>query len=377
MRITVLGAGAMGAAAARLLGRREGLDLLVLDADPERAQRTVDDLGTGEARGAAEAGALADAIRETDAVAACIPYRFNLQAMEAALAAGRPYVDLGGLYHMTLSQLELDERFREAGIPAVIGVGCCPGLSNVLARLGADRLDAAERIDIVDGAIDEGAGFGVPYSADTILDEFTMPAKVFLGGELREVPPGSGAIRFRFVEPLGEMEAVYTLHSELATLPYTIPGVRDVQWRLALPPGVGEGFKVLVDLGLAQEEPVETSSGSVVPRELLRTLLDRLPPPEGPPKDVEILWVRVQGSRGGRPATFTAKADFRPQPDGVSAGAFGTALPLTVAARWLAEGRVAPGVHPPENALDPEPFVEELSAEGVSLRLSLEESLPG
>ena len=100
------------------------------------------------------------------AVAACLPYRLNLEVMEAALAAGCQYADLGGLYHVTIKQWELDPRFREAGLSAVMGIGSAPGITNVLARLGADRLDegSVRSIDLVNGAIDlsEGGGeFGV------------------------------------------------------------------------------------------------------------------------------------------------------------------------------------------------------------------------
>ncbi|HWC31807.1 MAG TPA: saccharopine dehydrogenase C-terminal domain-containing protein [Actinomycetota bacterium] len=378
MRIAVLGAGAMGSAAARLLARRTDTEILVLDADEERARGVTADVGLGEARSVdLRDTSASNALMGADAVAVCVPYRLNLEAMELAVAARVPYADLGGLYHMTLRQLELDARFREAGVPAVLGVGCCPGISNVFARLGAERLDDVRSVDLLDGSIERDAGFGVPYSADTILDEFVAAAMVFEGGELKEVPAGSGAVRFRFPDPLGEMEAVYTLHSELATLPRTIRGVRDVRWRLALPPKVADGFRLLVDLGLASEDPIDTTAGPVVPRELLHRLLARVPQPDGPPRDVEVLVAIVRGVKEGRPATFSAWATFRPTPEGISAGAFGTAIPIVVAARWLAEGRIPPGVHPPESVLDPDAFLEDLAREGVELRLELEERLTG
>lgn len=369
MRIAVLGAGAMGSAAALLLGRRADAELLVLDADRERAERVAEAVPRADAGGVED---LVSVLRGVDAVASCVPYRLNLDVMEAALSAGRPYADLGGLYHMTLRQLELDQRFRGGGVSAVVGIGACPGLSNLLAAMAADRLDSVESVDIVDGARDENEEFGVPYSADTILDEFSAPAVVFEDGRLREVPAGSGGIRWPFPEPIGEMEAVYTLHSELATLPRTIAGVRDVRWRLALPPAIAEGFRLLVELGLASEEPVETSAGPVSPREVLRAVLARVPPPEGPPRDAEILLVRARGEKDGAPATFIGQARFEPQREGISAGAFGTALPIAVAARWLAEGRIRAGVHPPETALEAEPFVAELVEEGVRLDISVD-----
>lgn len=377
VRIAFLGAGAMGSAAARLAARRTDVEPLVLDFNRSRAERVVEEIGRGEPRQVdVEGGGLDTALKDADALAACLPYRLNLQVMEAALAARCPYADLGGLYHMTLRQLELDGRFREAGVPAVLGIGMAPGITNILARLGADRLDEVDAVDLYNGSIERGGGFGVPYSAETILDEFTMPAMVYEDGRLEEVPAASGGVRFEFPQPIGEMEAVYTLHSEIATLPSTIQGVRSVRWRLALPPDVEGGFRLLADLGLSSGEPVETSSGPVVPRELLVGVLNRVADADGSPRDVEATVAHVTGNRGGRRATFVGTVIVEPPPEGITAGAFGTALPIAIAAPWLAEGKVEPGVHPPESAFSAEEFMEAYATEGPRVRISLEEELP-
>jgi saccharopine dehydrogenase-like NADP-dependent oxidoreductase len=373
-RIAVLGAGAMGSAAAVLLARHGDADLLVLDVDGGRAARVAERAGA-EGRGFdANAGELATVLKDVSAVAACLPYRLNLEVMEAALAAGTHYADLGGLYHVTLKQWELHERFRDAGLSAVMGIGSAPGITNVLARLGADRLDegSVRSVDMVDGSVDLGEeGFAVPYSAETIIDEFTLPAIVFEDGEAREVPAGSGVVDWEFPEPVGTQPAMYTLHSEPATLPRTIPGVRDVRWRLALPRPIHDGFAFLVEAGLASRDPVMTSTGPVVPREVLVAALERLGGEsggEGEPNDEETIDVRVAGTRGGAPATYRSLARIRPAPEGLSAGAFGTAIPIAITARWQAEGRVPPGVHPPEAAFDPEAFVADLELEGIEVR---------
>jgi saccharopine dehydrogenase-like NADP-dependent oxidoreductase len=362
----------MGSAAAVLLARHDDADLLVLDVDGGRAARVAERAGA-EGRGFdANAGELAAVLKDVSAVAACLPYRLNLEVMEAALAAGTHYADLGGLYHVTLKQWELHDRFRDAGLSAVMGIGSAPGITNVLARLGADRLDegSARSIDMVDGSVDRsgsGAGFGVPYSVETILDEFTLPAIVFEDGEVREVPAGSGVVDWEFPEPIGSQPAMYTLHSEPATLPRTIPGVRDVRWRLALPRAIHDGFAFLVETGLASRDPVMTSTGPVAPREVLVGALERLAGEDGEPEDEEAIDVRVTGTSGGTPAISQSLARLRPSPEGLSAGAFGTAIPIAITARWLVEGRVPPGVHPPETAFDPEAFVADLEREGVEV----------
>ena len=73
----------------------------------------------------AHAGGLASVLEGVAAVAACLPYRLNLEVMEAALAAGA-IRGPRGLYHVTIKQWELDPGFREAGLSAVMGIGSAP-----------------------------------------------------------------------------------------------------------------------------------------------------------------------------------------------------------------------------------------------------------
>src|SRR5262245_62046336 len=363
----------MGSAAAVLLARHSEVDLLVVDVAATRAARVAERAGA-QARVLDADESVASVLKDVSAVAACLPYRLNLEVMEAALAAGTHYADLGGLYHVTLKQWELHEWFRDAGRSAVMGIGSAPGITNVLARLGADALESVKSIDMVNGAVDlsEGGGaFGVPYSAETILDEFTLPAVVFEDGETREVAAGSGGVDWAFPEPIGTQPAMYTLHSEPATLPRTIPGVRDVRWRLALPRAVHEGFAFLVETGLASRDPVMTSTGPVVPRDVLAAVLNRLAAPGGEPTDREVIDVRVAGMNQGREAVFRGLARFSPSPEGLSAGAFGTAIPIATSVRWQTEGRVPPGVHPPETAFDARAFVQDLVREGVEFEAGL------
>ena len=139
---------------------------------------------------------------------------------------------------------------------------------------------------------------------------------VFEGGELRQVPAGSGVVDWEFPEPVGVQPAMYTLHSEPATLPLTIPGVRDVRWRLALPRAVHDGFSLLVGTGLASHEPLEVSGGRVVPREVLAAVLSRIPADGGVPRDVEYLDVRATGTKDGRHGRRARAGPVRPVPGG-------------------------------------------------------------
>ena len=375
-KVAVLGAGAMGSVASRLLARhKDEIELIVIDVNPEHSERVVAELGWGEARSFdAKSDALSGLLREVSAVATCLPYRLNIPVMDEAAEARTHYADLGGLFHTTRKQLEYDARFKQAGATAVLGIGSAPGITTILGKYGADQLDTVDSIDLVDGAIEEGGGgFGVPYSVDTVFDEFTLPAMIFEDGEFKEVPAASGVVEWDFPPPLGRLPAMYTLHSEAATLPTSVPGVRNVKWRLALPHDIHEGFAFLAEVGLMSEDGVDVPGGRATPRDVTAAVLERLPVHAGPPRDIEYIDVRVAGTKDGKPARWRGLAKFTPPPEeGIAGGAFGTALPIAIATRWMAYGRVDPGVHPAELAFDNSEFIAELESEGVEFTFSLE-----
>jgi saccharopine dehydrogenase-like NADP-dependent oxidoreductase len=48
-----------------------------------------------------------------------------------------------------------------------------------------------------------------------------------------------------------------------------------------------------------------------------------------------------------------------------------TGVAPAIATVWLAEGRVDPGVYPPETALDPVPFFKELEQRGIITQVTV------
>jgi saccharopine dehydrogenase-like NADP-dependent oxidoreductase len=86
-----------------------------------------------------------------------------------------------------------------------------------------------------------------PYSVRTLLDELRMPPVVHRDGELVEVEPLSDAGEHDFPPPIGHARAIYTLHSELATLPAAFPTLREASFRLSLPERLVEGLLSLPD----------------------------------------------------------------------------------------------------------------------------------
>ncbi|HWT46917.1 MAG TPA: saccharopine dehydrogenase NADP-binding domain-containing protein, partial [Vicinamibacterales bacterium] len=207
-------------------------------------------------------------------------HSLNMRVMDAAIAVGSHYCDLGGLFHVTREQLQRHREFRAAGLLAVCGIGSAPGIVNVMARAGADRLDRVDEIHIAVGTIDRArrtaaSPLQTSYTIETVLDEASLPAAIFTGGRLQFVEPLSHGQRVRFPPPVGVQYPACTIHSELATLPASFrpKGVQEVSFRIAFPGGLTDRLRLLTALGLTSTDEIDVRGRRVVPRDVLRALL--------------------------------------------------------------------------------------------------------
>jgi saccharopine dehydrogenase-like NADP-dependent oxidoreductase len=364
----------MGRVAVADLARSAGVEeVRLVDLDRERADHLAD--AVGEPVVAVAADDLASALDGVDGVVNAAGHRLNVPVMRICLEAGAHYTDLGGLFHWALEQYELDEAFGERGLAAAISLGSAPGLTNMLAAACCERLDEVEAIEIVDAFVPGRTpapydAYVPPYAADTLIDEFTQPAAVFVDGELRMVPADSGVKVYEF--PEGAAECVYTIHSEPATLPrsYAAKGIRRVEWRLGLPALDVQRLRSFAAAGLTSTEPIRVGEAEVIPRDVLVAVLMRQSRTVEPPADPEAVeWFRVfvTGRRGGVDAELVAEMKVAERSEWeAGAGATVTGVPPSVGIQLLCRGEgLRDGVGGPEAMLPVEPFFAELAGRGL------------
>ncbi len=371
----------MGRVIVRDLARSPGVSrITVADLDVEGAQdvAAVIDGGADVQAVRADVGAktFVEVLRGADVCVASVAYRLNPLIAEACLEAGCGYVDLGGLFHVARRVLGYSDRFRDAGVTGVTCMGGSPGITNLLAVLGARELDAVHAVHVRLGSFDpsvDGLPLPIPYSLDTILDEFSLPAMAYRDGEFIEVEPLGEPDDVDFPAPIGRRTAVTTLHSEVATFPESkqLKGVRDVTFKIAFEPGLVERFKLLAAIGLASTEPVDVGDQVLRPRDVLSALGRKLPQAAGT-DDVECLRVVVQGERDGEPSSVVAESVIQPdQEAGLGAGARDTGIPPSIVALMIAKGEIAePGMFAPEDIIDPDLFFDQLQERGITYRIS-------
>lgn len=370
MNVAILGAaGTIGPAIVRDLAESpEVSSLVLLDIDGKRVRAVAKEHGHGLALGAAiDAGdrqALTLALEGCGVLVNASSYRLNLHAMDACLGAGCSYIDLGGLYRMTERQLELGPAFEERGLLALLGAGAGPGKTNVMAARAAAGLDTVEEVRCSSAGLDldPPPGLSTPYALRTLLDEITQAPVVVRGGVPEEVEPLTDGGRIPFPEPIAERDSVYTLHSEVLTLPASL-GARECDFRLSLGPGILDALRELAAL---PEDEVAA-----------------LRPAPASPKTHSAQHVLVRGTRGGESVAVTVTAHTGPHEAwGLGGGIVSTASVAAAAVRLLARGELKgaampgfppTGALPPEQVLDFDALAAELEPRGCTFTVREEQ----
>jgi saccharopine dehydrogenase-like NADP-dependent oxidoreductase len=297
VKLLVIGAGGVGSAFAAIAQRRSFFDQIVLaDLDAARAQAVVDRLDDDRygavALDASSTEAIVGCVRATgaDAILNATDPRFNPQTFAAAFEARCLYLDMA----MTLSEPDPEapyerpgvklgdaqfaehERWRDAGLLALVGMGVEPGLSDVFARYAADHLfSSISEIGVRDGAdlVIEGYAFAPTFSIWTTIEECLNPPLVWERGRgFYTTEPFSEPEVFDFPEGIGPIECVNVEHEEVVLVPREI----DCE-RVTFKYGLGEDFidvlRTLALLGLDSKQPVRVGDLTVAPRDVVAAVL--------------------------------------------------------------------------------------------------------
>ena len=281
------GAGLIGRIIAMDLVESKGVDEIVIaDYFEEKAKEVAASFNDSRVSGcfidAKDIDAMASLMERYDAVINSTLPGLNLSIMKACLKAHCHYNDLGGLFHATLQQLELFNDFKEAGLSAVLCIGSAPGVTNIMARYAYDRLDSVDTVRLFVASVDLNEREGLelfipPYSIRTVMDEYYLESVQFIDGEFKTFPPLGGEMEMVFPDPIGKALCHHTLHSEPALLSKSFKdkGVKEVTWRLSLPPKFESKSIFLASIGFADEEAIQVKGQSVYPKDVLEAILER------------------------------------------------------------------------------------------------------
>ncbi len=396
MKVIVLGAGAIGSVAGTLLAKRQDVERLVIaDRSLEAARTLAEKLNRGLVEAlrvdANKADSMLDAFKGFDLVINLVLPRFNLKIMDACLKAGVHYMDAATDLALAKEkpgefvkappealQLEYDDAFRKAGLTALLGMGQDPGISNIMARIGADRLDEVQEIIVRDGdnGTVEGYEFASLWSADTLIEEVLMPALAYRDGKFVRLGSLQGEEVFDFPPPVGPLTVYNVDHEETNTLPLFIDkGLQSMDFKIAIPEELGHALKIFQRFGLHRGAPIEVevkSTGEkvkVAPRDMLAALMPDPKTLADKAKGTASLVVVVRGLKAEAKAGWMLWMALDHQECyrkyGFNATAYPVGAPMVMAAHMLETGEIdRRGAFPPE-ALDSAPFLKHLPEFGI------------
>ncbi|WP_138380695.1 saccharopine dehydrogenase family protein [Luteithermobacter gelatinilyticus] len=395
MKIIILGgAGLMGTGIVRDLVSEKCIidftELCIADISAEKISAFIDEMGDPRL------SALTLDIRASDDLAGILEgYDLcinsvptfvgkQMQIFEACLAAGVPYIDLGGMGIYTLEQKSYHEKFKAAGVCAVIGVGADPGMSNVLCRAVADQLETIDRLNLYWAAEFVGPENPIlipPYSLSTVLAEYAQESTQFLNGAHVSCPPRTGVEVIELPDPWGQAEFMYSPHSEQLTVPLAEgireKGIREFTWKLHLPRREHEAWIGLVKAGFGDfDEDVEVNGVKFRKLDLLNAVITQnieknqtdIPQQESH----EIHFVIGRGQKNGRPCTVRGEVIVRPHADYEAYVDAATSMNASISAQLLLKSP-RPGVWAPEEFFDVNAYFAEVQKRHFDYRLDIQE----
>ncbi len=304
-----------------------------------------------------------------------LPYQ-DLTIMEACLAAGVHYLDTANYEPKEEAKFEYShqwayhDRFKRAGLTAILGCGFDPGVTSIFTAYAAKHIfDEMHYLDIVDAnAGDHGKAFATNFNPEINIREITQNGKYWENGEWIEIPPFS--IRKDLNYPDVGPKASYVLyHEELESLVKHFPTIKRARFWMTFGDEYLTHLRVIQNIGMAGIEPVMHKGVEIIPLEFLKTVL---PDPGGLGENYvgqTSIGCRIRGVKDGKPQTYYiwnnchhAHAYKETRAQGVS---YTTGVPAMTGAMMLLTGEwKGAGVFNVEQ-FNPDPFLEKLAEHGL------------
>jgi len=223
--------------------------------------------------------ALLNELRPALVVNLALPYQ-DLNIMEACLAAGVNYMDTANYEPIDEAKFEYkwqwayQERFKEAGLTALLGSGFDPGVTSVFATwLKKHKLDTIRTLDILDcNGGDHGQPFATNFNPEINIREVTAPARRWEKGEWVETPALTIKQNFDF-EGVGPKNMYLMYHEELESLAHHLPEIERIRFWMTFGDAYITHLTVLQNVGMTRIDPVMYEGKEIVPLQFLKAVL--------------------------------------------------------------------------------------------------------
>jgi len=309
-----------------------------------------------------------------------LPYQ-DLHIMDACLECKVDYIDTANYEPEDTAkfeykwQWEYRDRFKEAGITALLGSGFDPGVTSVFSAYALKHyFDEINYIDILDcNAGDHGYPFATNFNPEINIREVSANGSYWEDGRWVETEPMEIKRVYNFPE-IGEKDMYLLHHEELESLALNIPGIKRIRFFMTFGQSYLMHLKCLENVGMTSIEPIMYEGREIIPLQFLKAVLP----------DPSSLGPRTKG-KTNIGCIFTGKKDGVEKTVyiynvcdheecykevGSQAVAYTTGVPAMIGAMMLVTGTwQGPGVFNIEE-FDPDPFMEALNKWGLPWQIS-------
>ncbi|MCJ2186053.1 saccharopine dehydrogenase family protein [Novosphingobium beihaiensis] len=318
-----------------------------------------------------------------------LPYQ-DLAIMDACLATGTHYMDTANYEPKDVAKFEYhwqwayQERFKQAGLMALLGSGFDPGVTSVFAMwLKKHKLKTIRKLDILDcNGGDHGQHFATNFNPEINIREVTAPARHWENGQFVETPAMSKKVSFDF-EGVGPKNMYMMYHEELESLAKFLPELERGRFWMTFGDAYIQHLTVLQNVGMTRIDPVTYNGVEIIPLQFLKAVLPEPSSLGATTKGKTNIGDIATGEAldGSGEKTFYIKniCDHEAcyEETGNQAVSYTTGVPAMIGAAMVLTGTWSgEGVFNMEQ-MDPDPFMDMLNTQGLPWTVEeLSEPLP-
>lgn len=304
-----------------------------------------------------------------------LPYQ-DLTIMEACLAAGVHYLDTANYEPKDEAKFEYSwqwayqDRFKEAGLLAVLGCGFDPGVTSIFTAHAAEHhFDEIHYLDIVDcNGGDHGKAFATNFNPEINIREITQKGRYYEQGQWIETEPHEISKLLTYPN-IGARKSYVIYHEELESLVKNYPSIKRARFWMTFGDEYLTHLRVIQNIGMASIEPISYKGMEIVPLKFLKAVLPD-PSELGTNYTGETsIGCRIKGVKNGVEKTYyiwnNCSHQAAYEETGTQGVSYTTGVPAMLGAKMVLTGKWGEtGVKNVEE-FDSDPFLAELGECGL------------
>jgi len=312
------------------------------------------------------------------AVIVLLPQQFRLAMAKLAIENNIHFIETS--YTMP-EYSELDKLAKEKNITLLPECGLDPGIDLILTGRAVREFDEVHELYTYGTGVPEPEAalnplkYKISWTFAGVLSAYQRPSRFMKNGQVIDITPSemfdAANLHTVNMEGLGPMEAYYNgdavKYLDILQIKDTVTdtGRYTLRW-----PGHSAFWKIMVELGFLQENPVTVNGHSVSPRQFVHNLLLPQLQYKDNERDVAAIRIEVTGLKNGqRKRVIYQMIDRRDLNTGLLAMQRTVGYSTSIGAQMILNGQIQKrGLLTPTHDIPSDIFIEELKKKNINVQ---------